>query len=68
MTNPNFSEHRESKSRAGGPKPPSPGSPKGVKGSLNERTANYPDVPGKTGPDRSAGVKKVKTHPQSKGL
>ena len=35
---------------------------------VNERTANWPGLPGKTGPDRSAGVKKLKIHPASKGL
>lgn len=35
---------------------------------VNERTANWPGLPGKTGPNRSAGVKKLKIHPFSKGL
>ncbi len=35
---------------------------------VNERTASWPGLPGKTGPNRSAGVKKLKTHPMSKGL
>ena len=35
---------------------------------VNERTAAWPGLPGKTGPDRSAGVKKLKIHPMSTGL
>ncbi len=35
---------------------------------VNERTVNWPGLPGKTGPNRSAGVKKLKIHPQSRGL
>ena len=35
---------------------------------VNERTADWPGLPGKTGPDRSAGVKKLKIHPMSRGL
>ncbi len=35
---------------------------------INERTANWPGLAGKAGPDRSAGVRKLKIHPTSKGL
>ncbi len=35
---------------------------------VTERTANWPGLPGKTGPNRAAGVKKLKIHPTSKGL
>ncbi len=35
---------------------------------VNESTANWAGLPGKAGPDRSAGVKKLKVHPVSKGL
>lgn len=36
---------------------------------VNEKTANWPGLPGPAQPrDRSAGVKKLKTHPVSKGL
>ncbi len=35
---------------------------------INERTVNWPGLPGKTGPDRAAGVKKLKIHPTSQGL
>ena len=33
-----------------------------------EKSANWPGLPGKAGPDRSAGVKKVRTHPKSIGV
>ena len=36
--------------------------------SFPEKTANWPDVPGKKGPNRSAGVKKAKVYAQSKGV
>ncbi len=37
--------------------------------SVNERTANWGGLPGPTqSRDRSAGVKKLKIHPMSKGL
>lgn len=35
---------------------------------VNESTANWPGLPGKTGPNRSAGVEKVKTHAKSDGI
>jgi hypothetical protein len=35
---------------------------------VNEKTASWPGLAGKAGPDRSAGVKRVKAHPVSKGL
>ena len=35
---------------------------------VNERTASWPGLPGKAGPNRSAGVKKLSIHPMSKGL
>ncbi len=36
---------------------------------VNERTANWPGLAGPPQPrDRSAGVKKLKIHPMSKGL
>ena len=35
---------------------------------VNERTANWPGLPGKSGPNRSAGVKKLKVYASSKGL
>ena len=36
---------------------------------VNEKTAAWPGLPGKTQPrNRSAGVLKLKTHPKSEGL
>lgn len=33
-----------------------------------DSTANWPGIPGKAGPDRSAGVEKVKTTVKSEGI
>ncbi len=50
----------------------STGAKTGARGSksdtVNESTVNWPGVPGKTGPDRSAGVEKVKTSAKSDGI
>lgn len=44
----------------------------GVRGpksdTVNESTVNWPSIPGKSGPDRSAGVEKVKTSAKSEGI
>ena len=40
----------------------------GGAGTVNEKTAAWPGLAGKAGPDRSAGVKKAKIHPSSTGL
>lgn len=44
----------------------------GVRGSksdtVNESGPSWPSLPGKTGPDRSAGVQKVKTSAKSEGI
>lgn len=41
----------------------------GTKGSVNEgKQIGWAGLPGKTGPDRSAGVKKVKTSNKSEGV
>lgn len=51
--------------------PKKEGSPTGFvgsKGSMPEKTVSYPDLPGKSGPDRSNGVKKCKCYPVSKGI
>lgn len=46
--------------------------PTGVEGpssdTVNEKTASWGDLPGKSGPDRSNGVKKLKTEATSKGI
>lgn len=36
--------------------------------SVTEKTASWPGLPGKTGPNRSNGVKKLNTFPKSEGL
>lgn len=50
----------------------SSGEKTGVRGSksdsMNEKTAAWPGLPGKTGPDRSNGVQKVKTTAKSEGI
>ncbi len=35
---------------------------------VNESTVGWPGLPGNTGPNRSAGVEKVKTHAKSDGI
>ena len=41
----------------------------GSKGSMTEKTANFGGLPGKIqSKDRSGGIKKLKTYPQSEGL
>lgn len=42
--------------------------PRGKEPGLKEKTAAWPGLPGKAGPNRSAGVKKLKIHPASTGL
>ncbi len=42
--------------------------PRGQSAGVKENTANWPGLPGKSGPNRSAGVKKVKIHPISRGI
>lgn len=50
-------------------KPPKFKRKKGApKATVNERTANWPGLPGKGGPDRSAGVKKVRFSPKTEGI
>lgn len=48
------------------------GADTGTKGSKadikSESTANWPGIPGSAGPDRSAGVEKVKTTVKSEGI
>jgi len=66
MPNPNFNEDFNKRR----------GSGSGLKNAsktgsapMPEKTAAWPDVPGKTqGKDRSGGVTKAKIHPASKGL
>jgi len=67
MPNPNFSEFAKDKARAGGKSPPKEKSP-GGKGSMNVKTAGWGGLPGKSGPNRSAGVSRAKTYAKSSGL
>jgi hypothetical protein len=46
---------------------PTPGS-KSRESTVNEKTAAWPGLPGKSGPDRSGGVKKVKAYAKSEGI
>lgn len=50
----------------------SSGAKTGARGSksdtVNESAVNWPGIPGKSGPDRSAGVQKVKTSAKSDGI
>jgi len=51
--------------------PKKEGAPTGHRGgsqAMPEKTANWPGLPGKAGPDRSNGVKKCKCYPVSKGI
>ncbi len=41
---------------------------RGKEPALKVKTAAWPGLPGKSGPNRSAGVRKLKIHPMSKGL
>ena len=36
--------------------------------SVVEKTANWPSLPGKGGPNRSAGIPRARIHPKSVGL
>ena len=40
----------------------------GTSPAMNVKTAAWGGLPGKSGPNRSAGVKKVQTYPKSEGL
>ena len=67
MANPNYSK-TSPRPTGGKGSPPATGM-RGTSGaSVNEKTASWPGLPGKTGPDRSAGVKKLKCHPKQEGL
>ena len=65
MANPDFSDLG---SNLGNTPPKFKRKAGGSAATVNERTASWPGLPGKTGPNRSAGVKKLKIHPMSKGL
>lgn len=52
----------------GGAKPPPTGPRAEGKAPFKEKTAAWPGLPGKSGPNRSAGVKRAKVYPSSQGL
>ena len=56
------------KSKLGNTPPTFKRKPRGTQPALKVRTAAWAGLPGKTGPNRSAGVKKLKIHPMSRGL
>jgi len=65
MPNPDFSENFNSrKDSSKGHKENTSGS----MGSIKEKTASWGKLPGKTGPNRSAGVTKLKTYAKSEGV
>lgn len=68
MSNPNY--QKTSPRPTGGPgSPPSPpGAKSAAPSPMNEKTVNWPGLPGKSGPNRSVGVPKAKVHPKSEGL
>jgi len=35
---------------------------------VNEKTASWAGLPGKSGPNRAQGVEKLRTHPKTEGL
>ena len=65
MSNPDFNDD-PNKRRDNGPK--FKDNKPGPMGKVKEKTASWPGLPGKTGPDRGFGVKKLKTYPSSKGI
>ena len=67
MSNPDFSENKRG---LGGRarKPPPTGTRSTTAPKFTEKTAAWPGLPGSTGPNRSAGVKKIRAHPKSEGL
>lgn len=70
MTNPNYNsaanKRPPSKSGKGAPLPAEGRSPAGAP--MPEKSPNWPGLPGKSGPDRSAGVKRAKVYPKSQGI
>jgi len=59
--------HRAHNKRTGSKAPPTGVRMKGEP-SIKEGAPNWPGLPGKSGPDRSGGTKKIKTHAVSKGI
>ena len=63
-------DHSENKRGLGGRavKPPPTGTRSKTPSKFTEKTAAWPGLPGKGGPNRSAGVKRVRAHPKAEGL
>ena len=66
MSNPLY--NKASSPRPTGGKKPGPDRKAGGRGSVTEKTASWPGLPGKAGPNRSAGTPKAKVYPKSEGL
>lgn len=67
MSNADFSENKRG---LGGRavKPPPTGTRSKTQPKFTERTATWPGLPGKSGPNRSVGAKRARIHPTSKGI
>lgn len=68
MPNPRYEDHKRGLNKSGGSPPDPPGAGKAAKDKFVEKCPAWPGLPGKTGPERSAGVRKAKTFPKSEGL
>ena len=66
MPNPDFSENK--RGLGGRASKPPPTGTRLTTPKFTEKTAAWGGLPGKTGPNRSAGVKKIRAHPKSEGL
>lgn len=67
MPNPFFNNQVRTMSKPGGR--PSPGEPKGAKAAVKESPGfKGAGLPGKAGPNRSAGGQKAKVYPSSDGI
>lgn len=67
MVNARFNNAVRNTGKPGGR--PSPGTPSGPKASVNLKPGfKGAGAPGKTGPDRSKGGKKIKAYPSSDGI
>jgi hypothetical protein len=67
MANPRFSNVAPTRGKNG----KGPGMAKtapGAKADMPMKTAAWPGLPGKTGPNRSNGVAKIKAYPKSEGI
>lgn len=65
MANPRFSKTAPSRGTDGKAKQPGGGT---SKAEMPMKTAAWPGLPGKSGPNRSNGVPKIKAYPKSEGI